>query len=166
MAATSIVLRLARPADAPAVAAMSRDLIEAGLGWRYRSARIARLVAAPETTVLVAAAGERIAGFAIMEFGAERAHLMLFAVDPRQQRQGIGRRMIEWLLKSAQTAGMASVHLELRAANAGARAFYRSVGFDATLQVPDYYDGREPALRMVRVLRPPGRPPPAWSPPA
>ena len=64
--------------------------------------------------------------------------------------------MIEWLLASAQVAGVSSVHVELRASNAPAYAFYRALGFVETIRVPGYYRGRETALRMIRMLRIPG----------
>ena len=90
-----------------------------------------------------------------MRFGDERAHLILLAVQPAHQRRGIGRRMIAWLLDSALVAGMTSVHVELRASNTPACAFYRSVGFSETFRVPGYYRGRETAMRMIRMLRVP-----------
>jgi ribosomal-protein-alanine N-acetyltransferase len=74
--------------------------------------------------------------------------------------------MVEWLMESARTAGIASVHLELRAGNEAARRFYRSLGFSETVLMPRYYAGREAALRMIRVLRAPGPLPVAWQPPA
>jgi ribosomal protein S18 acetylase RimI-like enzyme len=170
---TAIAIRLAEPADARAIAEMSRDYIESGLGWRYGPAHIERALRRRETAVLAASprptylAGSRppLAGFAIMDFGDERAHLVLLAVQPAQRRRGIGRRLVEWLLESALTAGMASVHLELRADNAAARRFYRALGFSETVLVPKYYDGREAAMRMIRVLRAPGPLPLAWRPP-
>jgi ribosomal protein S18 acetylase RimI-like enzyme len=106
----------------------------------------------------------RIAGFAIMEFGDERAHLVLLAVRPAQRRMGIGRRLVDWLLESARTAGIASLHLELRSGNEAARGFYRAMGFDETLVVPGYYRGRESALRMIRVLRSTSPVPYTWRP--
>jgi len=165
MPAASIVLRLARPTDAPALSLMSRDLIEAGLGWRYRPESMARLIADRDTLVLVAAGARGVAGFCVMSFGAERAHLVLFAVRPSQQRSGIGRQMLDWLLASAAVAGTASIHLELRAANRDAHAFYRAMDFHDTVQVPGYYQAQEAALRMVRVLRAPGTVVEAWVPP-
>jgi ribosomal-protein-alanine N-acetyltransferase len=95
-------------------------------------------------------------GFAIMRFGDERAHLILLAVQPAHQRHGVGRRLVDWLVQSALVAGMSSVHVELRAGNAPALAFYRSLGFAETFRVPGYYRGRETALRMIRMLRAPG----------
>ncbi|MGI9025304.1 MAG: GNAT family N-acetyltransferase [Burkholderiaceae bacterium] len=153
MTAATIILRLARPADASAIALMSRDLIEAGLGWSYRPARIARLILDRDTNVLIAARRGNPVGFAVMSFGDERAHLALLAVHPAHQRQGVARRLLEWLVECAASAGIASLHLELRAGNAAARAFYRDMGFAERYVVPGYYHGRESALRMQRVLR-------------
>jgi ribosomal protein S18 acetylase RimI-like enzyme len=166
-------IRIAESGDARAIAEMSRDFIESGLGWRYDPASIQRAMRRRETAVLVAAerqtyvARERpaLSGFAIMDFGDERAHLVLLAVQPALRRRGIGRRLVDWLMESAVTAGMASVHLELRADNEAARRFYRALGFSETVLMPKYYNGREAAMRMIRMLRAPGPLPLAWRPP-
>jgi len=50
-------------------------------------------------------------------------------------------------------AGIASLHVELRAGNAPARALYRAAGFGETLRIEGYYRGRETAVRMLRQLR-------------
>jgi ribosomal-protein-alanine N-acetyltransferase len=162
--AHAITIRLAQVRDAQAIALMSRDLVESGLGWKYDAARILRAIRDPETLAPVACERGRIAGFALMEFGEERAHLVLLAVRPAQRRQGIGRRLVEWLVESARAAGIASLHLELRAGNEAARGFYRAMGFDETIVVPGYYRGREAALRMIRVLRASGPVPYTWRP--
>jgi [ribosomal protein S18]-alanine N-acetyltransferase len=161
----SIVLGFARRSDALTLALMSRDLIEAGLGWEYRAERIARLIADPETVALVARDGADVIAFAVMPFGDERAHLTLLAVSPTYQRRGIARRLIAWLLDSATVAGMSSIHVELRAGNTAARRLYRSAGFVETLRLPGYYRGRENALRMIRMLRAPGAIVASWRPP-
>ncbi|HVL57224.1 MAG TPA: GNAT family N-acetyltransferase [Burkholderiaceae bacterium] len=165
MAATATALRLATAADANAIAVMSRDLIEAGLGWSYRPERIRKLIEEPETAAVVACTAAGIAGFAIMHFGDERAHLVLLAVRREFQRQRIATRLVDWLTVSAMTAGIASLHLELREQNTAARAFYRACGFSETLRVDGYYRGDESALRMVRVLRVPQLEPYRWQPP-
>jgi ribosomal-protein-alanine acetyltransferase len=148
-----LTLKLAAPADAAPIATMSRELIEAGLPWTWTPARVARNLAQRDTLVLTARGGERLAGFAIMQFGEERAHLSLLAVRPDYQRQGVGRRMLEWLTESALTAGIASVHLELRETNLGARRFYLNQGFAETARIPGYYRGAETAVRMLREIR-------------
>jgi len=161
-----IELGLARTGEAAALAAMSRDLIEAGLGWAYRTPRMAALIADAAVTVLVARDDARPVGFAIMRFGDERARLMLLAVQPAWRRVGIARRMLYWLADSAAAAGTASIHVELRAGNVPAHELYEAAGFTETFRVPGYYQGREAAVRMVRVLRAPGAVVPAWQPPA
>jgi len=178
MTPRAITVRLAEPRDAQAIAMMSRDLIEAGLGWKYDAARVLRAIRDRDTLAVVACEGGKaasssgsraLAGFAIMELGDERAHLVLLAVRPSHRRLGIGQRLLEWLLESARVAGMASIHLELRAATEAARRFYRAMGFYETVLVPGYYrsgEGRkEGALRMLRVLRAPGPVPYTWRPP-
>lgn len=144
---------------------MSRDLIETGLGWSWGPDRVARSIANKDTSTLLACDRERVVAFAIMYFGDEHAHLNLLAVRTSHQRLGIGRHMIGWLVESAYAAGVATIHLELRASNYPARSFYRSLGFTESAYIPGYYRGREMALRMVRVLRKPGLPLPAWSAP-
>jgi len=160
-----ITLQPACRGDAPAIASMSRDLIETGLGWQYRSERIRQLIDEPETVTLVARDGERMIGFAIMTFGEERAHLVLLAVHPGCQRRGIARRLMQWLLASATTAGIATIHVELRAENEAAYTLYRTLGFVESLRLPGYYRGRETAVRMMRMLRPIHTTDQRWHPP-
>ena len=149
----NLTLKLAAPADTTPIAAMSRELIEAGLPWTWTPERVARNLRQPETLVLTARDSERLAGFSIVQFGEERAHLSLLAVCPDYQRQGVGRRLLEWLIESALTAGIASVHLELRETNLGARRFYLKQDFAETVRIPGYYRGVETAVRMLRDIR-------------
>ena len=176
MTPRAITIRLAELRDSQTIAAMSRDFIEAGLGWKYDAARVLRAIRDRDTLAAVACEGGKsaaaraaVTAFAIMEFGEERAHLVLLAVRPSHRRLGIGQRLLEWMLESARVAGIASVHLELRASNDAARRFYRAMGFYETVLVPGYYrsgEGRkEGALRMLRVLRQPGPVPYTWRPP-
>ncbi len=163
MTADSITLRLAQSADAEKIAFLSRDLIEAGLGWSWNPERVARAIRNRDTVTLLACdRGERIIGFAVMRFGDEHAHLSLLAVRPSYQRRGLGRRLIDWLLASARVAGIATIGLELRSSNHGARRFYRAVGFNEGAYIPGYYRGREMALRMMLELRKVGMPLPPW----
>lgn len=146
-------LRLAKPADAARIALMSRDLVEHGLPWSWNGARVAKHVRCPDSVVLTAWVERRLAGFAIMHFRDESAHLHLLAIDSGFQRLGIGCRLIEWLEKSARVAGTFIVSLEVRASNHAARAFYRKLGYTEIVCIPGYYRGCEDAVRMSRDLR-------------
>jgi [ribosomal protein S18]-alanine N-acetyltransferase len=147
------VFRLARPPDAYEIAVMSRCLVEVGLrGWWWPPERVAKAIRAPSTIVVVAEIRHTI-GFGIMEFGDTQAHLSLLAVKPSHQRCGIGRALMQWLEESALTAGIATVTLELRANNYGARAFYKRLSFREEAYIAGYYRGIETALRMSRDIR-------------
>lgn len=141
-------LSLARAADAPEMAAMSRDLIEHGLGWSWTAGRVRRFIEGRDSLGLVARRERRIVAFAIMQLGDETAHLNLLAVAPGYRLQGLGRRMIDWLRHTCTEAGVFRIDLELCAANVSARLFYERLGFAAGSLVPGYYQGREAALRM------------------
>lgn len=136
--------------DAQQIARMSRALVEHGLVWRWSPRAVAAMIRDPDTEVVVARRGRGVAGFAIMRFDFERrtAHLALMAVARDLRRRGVGRALFGWLATLARRGGIASFSLEVRAGNAGGRAFYRSLGFREEARLPGYYDRREDAVRM------------------
>ena len=152
MTSSELSLRLARPADATTIANLSRDLIEYGLRWRWTPMRVAASIRAPDVNVLVARVQDNIAGFAIMRYGDDDAHLDLLAVAPPYRRAGVGSQLLEWLEKCAVVAGIFSVALEVRAGNEGAQLFYKRMGYRTLIHLPGYYQGIEAALRMGREL--------------
>jgi ribosomal-protein-alanine N-acetyltransferase len=152
MTSSEVILQLARPADAAAIANLSRDLIEQGLRWRWTPMRVAASIRAKNINVLVAWVDENLAGFAIMRYGEDDAHLDLLAVVPRYQRAGVGRQLLQWLEKCAIVAGIFNVELEVRANNEGAKLFYQRMGYLPLVRLPGYYQGIEAALRMRRDL--------------
>ena len=146
-------IRLAGCADAAEIAAMSRDLIEAGLGWRWTAPRVARAIAAADNNGVVANHGTRIGGFGIMTYGVDDAHLLLLAVRPACARRGIGGALVGWLEASARVAGIGRVKVEARLGNHAARAFYARLGYREIERVPGYYSGRETSVRLAKDLR-------------
>ena len=146
-------LEPARAREAALLAAMARELVEGGLRPSWDAARIAWHIRHPESVVLAARAARTVAGFAIMRYGDDSAHLNLLAVAPAHRRRGIARRLMAWLECTALTAGTFSIGLELRAGNAPARAFYAALGYRELGCVPGYYQGIESAIRMGRDLR-------------
>jgi ribosomal-protein-alanine N-acetyltransferase len=152
MTNSDLLLRLAHPSEATAIAYLSRELIEYGLGWRWTPERIMASIRAVNTNVLVSAARQRIAGFGIMRYGDDDAHLDLLAVAPPYQRLGVGSEMVRWLEKCAIVGGTFRVALEVRAGNQGAQRFYQNLGYRICAELPGYYQGVEAALRMERDL--------------
>ncbi len=141
-------LGLACAADSGRIAEMSRDLIEHGLGWSWTAQRVRRHIEDRDSSAVVARRAGHILAFALMHLGEHSAHLNLLAVAAGERRRGLGRRLLEWQIATASTAGMLRIELELRAGNAAARAFYASMGFTRVGEMPGYYRGTEAALRM------------------
>lgn len=150
MTTSELSLRLARPADAAAIANLSRDLIEHGLVWRWTPQRVTASIRAANVNVLVGRIQGKIAGFAIMRYGDDDAHLDLLAVAPPFRRAGVGRRLLQWLEECAVVAGIFSVALEVRESNEEAQLFYEHLGYRRLAHLPGYYQRIEAALRMGR----------------
>jgi ribosomal-protein-alanine N-acetyltransferase len=146
-------LQPARLADAARLATMSHEFVEAGLRPAWDAARIGWHVRHEDSVVLTACSAGMLAGFAIMRYGEERAHLNLLAVVPWHRRRGVARRLVGWLEETALTAGTFRITLELRERNLEGRAFYASLGYRELRQIPGYYQGVEAALRMERDVR-------------
>jgi ribosomal protein S18 acetylase RimI-like enzyme len=152
MTRPEISLGLAQWSDIVEIARMSRDLIENGLRWSWTPSRVAASVRSPNTIVVVARAADGIAGFGIMRYGDDEAHLDLLGVGRDYRREGLGRRLVEWLEKPAVVAGISAVFLEVRGSNLGAQAFYERLGYRKLAHLAHYYQGRESAMRMGREL--------------
>ncbi len=166
-----IEFRLARKSDLAVIAGLSRDLIEHGLGWSWTAERLKKSYLCRDTNILVACAPwqqagkavdninnikrsasprsrQVIAGFGIMHYGATEANLNLLAVHPEFRRQGVGRYMVQWLEKSAMTAGIDVIYLQCRQANLNAQQFYEKLGYRNLRSLPGYYSAKESAVLM------------------
>lgn len=147
-------IRLARREDATQIAILSRDLIEIGLGWSWTPARVFHSITSKNSNVILAydKNTQRLAGFAIMEFHQQFAHLNLLAVRPQVQGCGIGRSLLVWLEQVAVMAGIGEVNLETPIDNRQARNFYRRLAYQEIQAIPGYYQGRQSAVRLARDL--------------
>ena len=138
MGRPEIAVNLARRSDAVEIAIMSRDLIEQGLQWSWTPQRVAASVRSATALVAVARAAGGVAGFGIMRYGDDDAHLDLLGVGHAYRREGLGRRLMEWLEKPALVAGISAVFLEVRASNPGAQAFYEQLGYRKLARLAEY----------------------------
>lgn len=145
-------IRLGVPADVRRIAEMSRDFIEYGLGWRWTPGRIMAAIRAPDTNLAVACRSNRLAGFGLMQYKDDEAHLVLLAVEADCRRSGVATALLWWLEKCALTAGIGTVYLEARTCNHEARAFYGKRGYREIALVPGYYQGQEDGVRIARDL--------------
>lgn len=149
---TDYQIRLGLPADVDRIAAMSRDYIEYGLGWRWTPARVLAAIGTSETNLAVACCSNGLAGFGLMQYRDDEAHLILLAVDADCRRTGVATALVRWLEACALTAGIGTVYLEARLRNQEARSFYRRLGYREIALVRGYYQGREDGVRIARDL--------------
>ena len=145
-------IRLATRQDASRIAEMSRDYIEQGLEWSWREARVLSAIHDRATNAAVIVEDETVAGFGIMQYGADAAHLALFAIHPAYRNRGFGSRLLCWLEKPAAVAAIARIRVEARADNEGGLAFYRKHGYNERSRFAGYYQGFVDAVRLERRL--------------
>jgi ribosomal-protein-alanine N-acetyltransferase len=97
----------------------------------------------------VAECGGEVAGYTVVAIAAEEAHLLNLSVAGPWQRRGIGREMLDFVLRLARESGAARVFLEVRPSNSAARALYAAAGFAEIATRQGYYPadgGREDAI--------------------
>ncbi|MGC8698313.1 MAG: ribosomal protein S18-alanine N-acetyltransferase, partial [Halothiobacillus sp.] len=76
-------------------------------------------------------------------------HVLNLSVDPPQQRQGVGRALLRFMIEQARQSKIQSLWLEVRESNTPARALYAAHGFAKVGLRKAYYpakSGREDAL--------------------
>ena len=143
-----IIIELAKYSDAPEIASMSRDLVEDGLGWNWKTKRVNASIKARNTNVAVARKGSILIGFGIMTYGEDKANLNLLAVKERYRRKGIGTRIINWLLLVASTAGIFNIYVQVRESNVIAQDLYLKLGFVVLEKRIGYYRRKEIGVMM------------------
>lgn len=104
----------------------------------------------------VITSASRLIGYGVMSIGAGEAHILNLCIDGGFRCQGIGRRMLEYLLDRGAAAGMSEAFLEVRPSNTAAIRLYLSLGFDQVGMRRGYYQavgGREDAAVLRLTLR-------------
>ena len=84
-----------------------------------------------------------VLGYCIISMAAGEAHIMNICVDPAEQKQGIGRRMLEHMIDLAKFTEAETIFLEVRPSNESAIALYENMGFNEIGVRKDYYPGKE-----------------------
>ncbi|MBL8520870.1 MAG: GNAT family N-acetyltransferase [Betaproteobacteria bacterium] len=149
----ALQIQLALASDSEAIAEMSRSLIEYGLPWSWQPARVARAIASPNTNVAVVREQDKLVGFGIMEYWDDDAHLVLFAVRPASQRQGVGSSILAWLEACAVVAGSKRVRVEARLDSVAARSFYNQHGYHEICLKRRMYSGAADGVNLEKWLR-------------
>lgn len=79
-------------------------------------------------------------GFSLVRAVADEAELLLLAVDPAEQRRGIGQALLDDFIAGALAGGGHRLHLEVRDGNQAVE-LYRASGFVPVGRRRSYYHG-------------------------
>lgn len=154
MLAACTKIEFATVRDAREISALSRRYIEHGLRWHYTPPVIRDLLQHRSKNVVVARREHSLVGFGIMTYRRDTANLDLLAVRKPQRQRGVGRQILHWLEKVADTAGIANIFVQVRLSNTVAIRFYEKLGYQAIAEIPGYYQGREAAAILCKGLQP------------
>jgi GNAT superfamily N-acetyltransferase len=129
---TAIRFRTATPADAERLGTLNARLIE-DEGHRNPmgvSELVARMRGWLEGDYAAVIAEERgfTVGYALFRREPDHIHLRQLFVQRESRRQGIGRRIVEWLIDTiGRDAGR--LRIEVLVGNEAARSFWKALGF-------------------------------------
>lgn len=93
-----------------------------------------------------------VVGFFVVQFIVDEAHLLNIAVEPQQQKQGIGRILLDAVQQQSLLKNANTIFLEVRAGNKRAIRLYQMAGFNEIGLRKNYYpaaQGKEDAVIMA-----------------
>jgi [ribosomal protein S18]-alanine N-acetyltransferase len=94
---------------------------------------------------------DEMIGYALLMLVMDEAHLLNLSISKHRQKQGLGRYLLEHMLKIAKNHKAANMFLEVRTSNISAIALYENMGFCEMAVRRGYYpakEGREDAVLM------------------
>ncbi len=96
--------------------------------------------------------GEMLIGYGVLSLAAGEGHVLNVCIAPEMQGRGLGRTLLQAMLKHARDVKAERVFLEVRPSNPHAKQLYESEGFNEIGRRPRYYpahEGREDAIVMA-----------------
>ena len=94
---------------------------------------------------------QQIVGFVIFGiYSIDTAHIMMFAVHPNYQRQGIGTQILDFTLEKIRESTVGRVRLEVKIQNNQAINFYKKHDFIIKGVLKEYYDDLSDGYLMVK----------------
>jgi ribosomal-protein-alanine N-acetyltransferase len=94
-----------------------------------------------------------LAGYYLLMYAVDEAHLLDVAVAANRQGQGLGRHLLDRINARAKEQGMLSVLLEVRPSNERALAVYRRYGYQEIGRRKGYYPAHEGLREDAIVMR-------------
>ena len=150
--ARHVSLLWASPDRAGDVARMHAELFNPA----WDESAILKLLEHPAAAALIATAGatREPAGFVIAQLAADEAEILSVGVAAKWQRMGLGRRLIEGLIRAARRAEARRLFLEVSTDNEAALRLYDTLDFRRVGVRPKYYkvDGKDPVDARILAL--------------
>jgi ribosomal-protein-alanine N-acetyltransferase len=138
----------AKPADAPAIAAVHNVSFQRGWG----EDEIHRLLIEHNVVAHRATNRRAFVGFILSRLAAGEAEILSVAIAPAWRGRAIARPMLMLHLRRLAGLGVRSVFLEVGERNAPACRLYRRAGFHEVGRRQGYYEGGATALVLRRDL--------------
>jgi len=146
-----MLIRVAVPEDIRPMMTLAGQS-ESAAHWSAREYDALFAPEAPERVALVACAEPGgIAGFVIARCGVEW-EIENVVVDERMRQRGIGRLLIQEVIRGARERGATDVFLEVRESNAAARGLYANTGFKEVGRRAWYYQNLDEDALVLRLL--------------
>ena len=99
------------------------------------------------------AADQALAGYFLIMYAYDEAHLLDVAVAGARHGTGLGRHLLDQVVARARERGMASVLLEVRPSNSRALAVYVRYGFEEIGRRKGYYPAHQGQREDAIVMR-------------
>jgi ribosomal-protein-alanine N-acetyltransferase len=139
-AGSLVRLRRGGAGDLDAVMRIMTAAFQPCFGEAWTRSQCAGILPMHGVSLTLAEQGERPVGFSLVRAVADEAELLLLAVDPAEQRQGIGQALLNDFVAGALARGGHRLHLEVRDGNSAVE-LYRASGFAPVGRRRDYYHG-------------------------
>jgi ribosomal-protein-alanine N-acetyltransferase len=144
----AVVYRVYKPEDFAQLYAVEEVCFQPP--FRFARRYMQQLVIDADTATWVAEEDERMAGFAIVEWGREAeeciAYLQTIEVLPDVRGRGVGAGLLQRSENSARAAGAERIWLHVDEKNAGAIRLYERYGYVFSGRQENYYPRGRAAL--------------------
>jgi ribosomal-protein-alanine N-acetyltransferase len=142
--AEAVRLVQGRSTDLPSVMTIMTTAFEPQYGEGWTRSQCAGILPMTGVSLMLAHDNghEPPIGFSLFRTVAGEAELLLLAVAPDHQHNGIGRLLLEQFVERARASEAVRVHLEVRDGNPAVK-MYRRAGFEPAGRRPNYYRGAD-----------------------
>ena len=100
----------------------------------------------------VAQIAGKVVGYVIAYITKGMTDFVSIAVDPKYRRFGIGKKLVNFIIKKLKRQGAKKASLEVRTTNKASFSFFRNLGFRITKTLKGFYRDRGDAYQMRKKI--------------